>query len=160
MALEAAVTFSDGITGDNPKKGRADTSAVIEYDHRVYSPIDTQMGSVSGHRVHDAVTFIKPIDKASPLLYECACTGKRIGSVQFDWYWVNPQTGTEDKYFQTLLTNALVASVEHIIPNTKDPSLEKLVHMEKVMLLYEQINWAHIDSNIEFTDSWREPVGA
>ena len=159
MPLECALYYTNGIVGSNSKRGRADSSAVIEFNHEVYSPIDTQMGSVSGARVHGAVEFVKPIDAASPLLYKHATTGEQIDELKFSWYNINPTNGQEEVYFTHTLTNVKVAAVEQTLPNTKDPSKEKLVHMEKVQVLYEKINWHYQDAegkNLEHEDSWKE----
>ena len=156
MPLECAVYFGE-FEGDNSKRGREGSSSVIEFKHKVYSPIDPQMGTVSGARVHDAVEMVKPIDKASPLLYQHATTGQQLNEVKVEWYQINPTNGQEETYFTHTFKNVKVASVEQYLPNTKDPSLEKQVHLEKVSLLYEQINWMHKE-NIEHTDSWKEAV--
>lgn len=156
MPLECALYYSNGIKGSNTKKGRPDSSVVIEFDHEVYSPIDTQRGTVSGARVHGAVELVKEIDTASASLYQAACTGQILDEFKIDWYRINP-TGTEEVYFTHLLKNVKVASVEQYLPNTKDPAKERQTHLEKLQLLYEQITWTHVDG-FEYTDSWKEPV--
>lgn len=156
MPLESALYYSDGITGSNNKKGRADSSVVIEFDHRVYSPVDTQRGSVSGARVHDALVVVKEVDKATPLLYQAACSGKTLPEFKIEWYRISP-TGQEEPYFQHTLKNVKVASVEIMLPNTKDPAKEKQTHLEKLELLYEEITWTFLDGQIEHVDAWKAP---
>ena len=156
MALEGALYYSDGIVGGNKKKGRADTSVVVEFDHEVYSPIDTQRGTVSGARVHKELVVVKEIDPASASLYQACATGQTLDELKVTWYRINPQGG-EEPYFSHTLSNVKVASVQQILPNTKDPSKEQLTHLERVRLLYERIAWKHEDG-YEFEDSWAEPA--
>jgi type VI secretion system secreted protein Hcp len=154
MPLESAVKYSDGIKGSNGKKGRAGTSAVVEFNHQVYSPRDTQMGSFTGARVHGEVEVVKEIDTASAPLYQAVCTGQVLKELAVDWYRINP-SGQEEVYFTHTLTNVRVASVEQILPNTKDPAKETQGHLERLRLLYEQISWKHIEG-FEFEDAWKD----
>lgn len=154
MPLEIAVTYSNGITGSNTKAGRADTSAVIEFNHKVYIPVDEQMGTPTGTRVHCPVIFVKPIDAASPLLYKACCNGEILDELLFDWYAI--QEGAEAIYYSTKLTNVMVSSVEDVLPNTKDPTKEKQVHLERVELRYGDIEWEYKDGGIIHMDSWSQ----
>ncbi len=153
MALEGALYYSDGIKGANTKGGREGSSAVIEFHHQVYSPIDTQMGRVSGARVHGAVEVIKEIDTASVNMYKACCTGETLDELKIEWYRI--VDGRETLYFTHTLTNVKVAAVEQILPNTKEPSKEQYVHLERLKLLYEKINWRH-EEGYEFEDAWAE----
>lgn len=157
MPLECALYYSDGITGSNTKKGREDSSVVIEFDHKVYSPVDTQRGSVSGARVHAPLVIVKEVDKATPVLYQAACEGKTLPEFKVQWYRISPD-GKEEPYFEHTLKNVKVASVEMLLPNTKDPAKEKQVHLERLEVLYEQVSWAYLDGQIEFIDSWKDAV--
>jgi type VI secretion system secreted protein Hcp len=153
MALEGALYFSDGIVGSNTKGGREGTSAVIEFNHSVYSPVDAQMGRVSGARVHAPAEIIKEMDTSSASLYKACCTGETLDELKVEWYRI--VDGKETLYFTHTLTNVKVASVEQILPNTKDPSKEQYVHLERLKLLYEKINWKH-EEGYEFEDAWSE----
>lgn len=155
MPLECALTYSDGIVGSNTKGGRTNTSAVIEFEHKVSSPVDTQMGIVTGARVHDSVVLKKPIDTASPPLYQACCNGTTLESMKIDFYNITPE-GQETIYYTITLSNVKVTSVKEILPNTKDPSLESQVHLEEVKLLYERINWMH-HAGYEYEDAWVDP---
>jgi len=155
MALEGALYYSNGIVGANTRSDRSDSSAVIEFDHSVYSPTDKQRGIVSGARVHGNVELIKEIDTASANLYKACCNGETLDELKILWYRINP-TGQEEVYFTHTLTKVKVAAVEQILPNTKDPSKEQYRHLERLKLLYEKINWKHEDG-YEFEDAWTAP---
>lgn len=155
MPLESAIYYSDGIVGSNTKAGRADSSVVVEFSHEVYSPVDTQMGTISGARVHGAAVVMKEVDAATAPLYQACCTGQTLEELRVEWFRINPQ-GQEELYFTHTLSNVKVASVEILLPNTKDPSREQYRHLEKLQLLYEKMNWKHEDG-YEYEDSWAEP---
>jgi type VI secretion system secreted protein Hcp len=152
MALEAALYYSNDIVGANTKGGRDGSSAVIEFEHEVYSPTDTQRGIVSGARVHGNVILTKEIDPASANLYKACCNGETLDELKIEWYRINP-TGQEEVYFTHTLSNVKVAAVEQILPNTKDPSKEQYRHLERLKLLYEKINWKH-EEGYEYEDAW------
>lgn len=156
MPLESAVYYSNGIKGSNTKGGREDSSAVIEFDHEVYSPTDQQRGTVSGSRVHGAVNIMKEIDTASAPLYQACCSGQTLDELTVEWYRINP-SGEEELYFTHTLSNVKVAAVEQVLPNTKDPAKEKQTHLEKLKLLYEKINWKH-EEGYEYEDAWTVPA--
>ena len=153
MPVEAALYYSDGIKGANTKGGREDSSAVIEFNHEVYSPVDTQMGRVTGARVHGTVELVKEIDTASANMYKACATGETLDELKVEWYRI--VDGKETLYFTHTLSNVKVAGVEQILPNTKDPLKEKQVHLERLKLLYEKINWKH-EEGYEYEDAWSE----
>ncbi len=154
MALEGALYYSNDIVGSNEKGGRDGSSAVIEFDHEVYSPTDTQRGIVSGARVHGNVVLTKEIDTASAILYQACCNGQTLDELKVEWYRINPM-GQEELYFTHTLSGVKVAAVEQILPNTKDPSKEHFRHLERLKLLYERINWKH-EEGYEFEDAWKD----
>lgn len=152
MALEGALFYSNDIVGSNTKGGRDGSSAVIEFNHEVYSPTDTQRGIVSGARVHGNVIITKEIDPASANLYKACCNGETLDELKIEWYRINA-TGQEEVYFTHTLSNVKVAAVEQVLPNTKDPSKEQYRHLERLKLLYEKINWKH-EEGYEYEDAW------
>jgi type VI secretion system secreted protein Hcp len=155
MPLECALYYSNGITGSNSKGGREDSSVVIEFDHMVYSPVDTHSGSMTGARVHGPVMVTKEIDKASPLLYKAATTGETLSELRVEWFRITPE-GVEEMYYKHTLRNVKVTSVEEVLPNTKDPALERQTHLEKLKLMYEEIEWEFVDGGLLHMDTWRK----
>lgn len=152
MPLECAMTYSNDIVGSNTKGGRAQTSAIVEFSHQVYSPVDVQEGTVTGSRVHGTAEVTKEIDTASPSLYQACCTGQTLDQIVIDFYKITP-AGKEEIYYTITMSGVKVASVTNNVPNTKDPSFEKLNHQERVSFLYEKINWKHADG-YEYEDEW------
>jgi type VI secretion system secreted protein Hcp len=105
--------------------------------------------------VHQPIKLTKVYDTASPLLYQACCKGETLPEVKILWYAID-ETGTEKEYFTHTLTNAKVAGVRALMPNTKDPEKERYVHHEEVTLVYEKIQWEYKDGNIKSEDSWLE----
>lgn len=157
MALESALYYSDGIVGSNTKGGRADSSAVVQFSHEVYSPVDQQRGIPSGARVHGPVTIIKELDTADVALYQACCTGQTLEELRVEWFRIN-QTGQEELYFTHTIKEVKVASSEVLLPNTKDKDKEAYRHLVKLTLLYEEMVWKH-EEGFEYADGWKlEPA--
>ena len=154
MAIPAYMKI-EGIPGSVQVKDRVDTIEVLEFDHKVYLPIDKDDGSITGTRKHGAITFHKAFDKASAELYKKVCTGENIGSIKIDWYEINPK-GSEEYYFTHELKNCKISSVRSYMHNVKDPTRETFVHQEEVSIRYEEITWAFKEGNIQHSDQWNE----
>jgi type VI secretion system secreted protein Hcp len=154
MPLECALYYSNGIKGANTKKGRVDSSAVIEFNHEVYTPRDTQRGVATGARVHGTVDLVKEIDTATPSLYQALCTAQLLDELRVEWFRINSM-GQEELYFTHTISGVRVTAVEGYLPNTKDPAKERQTHLEKWHFSYEKINWRH-EEGFEFEDMWAE----
>jgi type VI secretion system secreted protein Hcp len=154
MPIPSALYYSNGIKGSNPIRGREDSSEVVEFNHNLRIPLDAHMGTISGKRVHSPVTVTKEIDTASPMLYQACAEGRTLDALTVEWYRINDQ-GNEERYFSHTLKNVKVAEIEAVLPNTKDPAKERLTHLEKVSLMYEQIEWRH-EEGYEYLDAWTE----
>ncbi len=156
MPLESALYYSNDIQGSNSKGKREGSSVVIEFNHKVYSPTDDQRGIFTGSRVHSPVRIVKEIDTASPQLYQACAQGQTLDELKITWYRINP-TGGEEQYFSHVFSGVKVASVEEILPNTKDPSKATQTHLEDVRFMYEKMTWTHVDG-YEFEDAWKDAV--
>ena len=63
MPLECALYYSDDIKGANTIASREGSSVVVEFNHQVQQPVDTQKGEVSGARVHHTVEMLTENDR-------------------------------------------------------------------------------------------------
>ena len=152
MPMECALFYSNGIKGSNTKGGREDSSAVIEFNHEVYRPVDPQKGVVQGTRVHKAIDLIMELDTAVPSLYKSCCKDEQLDELVVKWYDTKDQL-----YFTHTLKKATVASVEVILPNTKDPSKERSPHLVRMRLQYEEIEWNHVGGKgLQYPDAWKK----
>ena len=155
MPIECALFYNDamGIKGSNIKGGREDSSAVIEFNHKVRSPRDVHTGMASGSRVHGTVRVLKPVDAASPLLFKALCRNDVLPELEVKWYRV--VDGVETEYYHHKLSNVRVVSVEDVLLNSKDKAQEHMPHAEEVELGYEKITWTYDDGGLEYEDDWR-----
>jgi type VI secretion system secreted protein Hcp len=157
MPIESALFYDDalGIKGSNTKKGRADSSVVIQLDHEVFTPVEEQRGVVTGARVHRPVNLLKEIDTASAGLYQACCEGKTIPKLTVKWYEIDGTSADEVEHFHTILEGVKVVSVVQRLPNSKEEAEAKKRHLEELKLMYEKITWKHL-AGFEFTDMWKE----
>jgi len=157
MPTPAYVFFNDDqgnqIDGSVQIADREGSSEVIEFDHGIRIPTDSHTGKLTGVRMHGSARLVKAYDSASPLLYRACCVGQTLSEVTFHWYQID-DTGTEVEYYRHTLEQVKVAGVKSYMPNTKDPRMEKMTHLEEVNLVYGKITWLFVDGSLEYTDSW------
>lgn len=157
MPIPAYAWFKDSggaeIKGSVTIAEREGSCEVMEFNHEVRHPTDNTSGKLTGQRVHEPLTLIKPFDAASPMLYKACCKGETLKEVEIKWYAID-DTGAEKEYFSHKLENAKVSSIRALMPNTKDPDKERYVHGEAVSLLYEKLTWKYADGNKEYQDDW------
>ncbi len=152
MAIPAYMKI-DGIPGSVAVSGREDTIEVLEFDHKIYLPIDKDDGSITGTRKHGAITLHKAFDKSSAELYKKVCKGEDIKEIVINWYEITPQ-GTEEVYFVHTLNNCKISSMRSYMHNVKDPTKETFVHQEELCIRYEKITWLFKEGNHQHTDLW------
>lgn len=145
------------IQGSVSMKGREGTILVNQYDHAIRIPTSPQTGQAMGKRIHEAITFVKYVDKATPKLALACTRGERMKHLTFDFYRIN-QMGVEEKYFTVKVENAVIVSVRTWFPNVLDKATESYGHMETVQVTYEKITETHNIDRTEMEDSWNAPA--
>jgi type VI secretion system secreted protein Hcp len=143
------------IKGSVDVAGREGSIEVLEFHHEVRIPTDPDTGSLTGTRKHEAMTFVKAYDAASPYLYKAVCEGQTFTEVELKWYRID-ETGTETEYFNHKLEGVKVCSVKPIMHNVKAKEFERFVHMEEVCIRYQKIVWTYLDGNLQASDAWKE----
>ncbi|MBD3322441.1 MAG: type VI secretion system tube protein Hcp [Chitinivibrionales bacterium] len=128
---------------------------VHEFNHEVRIPTDPDTGKLTGTRKHEAITLVKAFDASSPYLYKAVCEGQTFKQVELKWFRID-DTGTETEYFNHLLEDVKICSVQPIMYNVKDPTKERYLHLEQVCMRYQKITWTYLDGNLQASDSWRE----
>tara|TARA_Y100000588_G_C13984262_1_gene808626 strand:- start:338 stop:814 length:477 start_codon:yes stop_codon:yes gene_type:complete len=133
-------------------KGREDSIEVLSMGHRITIPADVKTGKLTGNRTHDPMTIIKEIDQSTPFFNKACCSGECLKEVKICLYQIDNH-GKEAAYFQYMLSNARVIAVQPLIGGTEqNHSSDK----EKIALIYEKINWEHLDGNYSYSDTWAE----
>ena len=108
-------------------------------------PRDQATGTISGKRQHSPVTVVKPVDKASPLLYKALCTHEPVNSAEFRFFRpdrVGPEP--DEHYYTVLLENGYVESITAIGRG-----------MEKVGFVFQDITWTYEIGGATHKDSWK-----
>ncbi|OOG23470.1 Hcp1 family type VI secretion system effector [Thioalkalivibrio denitrificans] len=159
MAIPAYLTIRDdqGATIEGPVQiaGRNGSVEVLQFDHQIRIPTDSDTGALTGTRKHEPLTFIKAFDKTSPYLYKACSNGQTLKEVIISWFRID-DSGTEREYFRHRLEDVKVTSVAPTMHNVKDLEKERYPHLEQVAMRYGRITWTYVDGNIEFQDSWVE----
>lgn len=143
------------IKGASKVEGREGSVEAIDLQHEIYMPTDKNTGGLTGVRVHDALSYIAPIDASLPTLLDACARGKNLQSAKFAFYKINPQ-GSEQSYYNIELQNARVTSVRTMVDDVKNEANARKNHRVQVALRYEKITWHYEDGNIQTSDEWRK----
>ena len=151
-----AGAFTEESVGNVYQEGHEDEVLVEAVDHTVTIPRDPQSGQPSGQRVHQALKVTKVLDKASPLIYNALTSGEKLPKVEIKWYRTS-QSGSQEHYFTTRLTDAIIVDVRCNMPNAQDPQMAQFTHLEDVCFSYRKIEWTHEIAGTSGSDDWRRP---
>ena len=167
MALNAYLRLKGAkqgdIKGSVTQKGREGRIAVIAVTHDIVSPRDSASGLPTGKRQHKPLVVTKELDKSSPPLRTALVSNESLTSVTLDFFSskvAGPAglAGTEVNDFTISLTNASIASIALVMPNTRHPDLAKLATYEEIAFTYQKITWTWNDGAITASDDWESPV--
>lgn len=103
---------------------------------------------------HQCLTFIKPVDKSSPLLGK-AITDNETLSCEFSFYRTS-QAGLNECYYTLKLINARISSLHLQVPHTIDDSAGQ--PEEIIELSYESIAWEHRMGGTSAYSIWDERI--
>ncbi|MEB6380973.1 type VI secretion system tube protein Hcp [Leclercia adecarboxylata] len=156
MAIPAYLWIKDDggadIKGSVDAQDREGSIEILSFSHGVLVPTDSNTGKITGTRLHSPLTFEKEFDSSSPYFYKAAVTGQTLKSAEFKWYKIN-DAGQEVEYFNMLLENVRVVSVNPVMHNCKEPALQIHNHNEGIQLRYEKITWKYCDGNVQYSDA-------
>lgn len=159
MASPAYMWLTDSqkqpIMGGTRVVGRDGSIEILEFDHQIRMPTDSDTGALTGTRKHEALRFTKEMDNSSPYLYKACCEGQTLRQVKVSWYRIN-EDGREVEYFRHQLEGVKVTSVRPRMFNIKDSAKERYPHLEEIQFRYAKITWTFIDGNITASDAWNE----
>ena len=111
----------------------------LAYQHEIVTPRDPASGLATGRRQHKPLTLVKPIDRATPHLYEALAKNRKIDDVILKFYRKDPKTGAMTHYYTIQLVDAFVTSVRGWKPNTRDLSADRAGDLEEVSFYYREI---------------------
>lgn len=163
LAIESAV-LPDITKGANTlesvgeifKPSYPDSCLVMSCDHVVSRAVDPQSGQPTSKALHNTYKILKPMDKATPMLYQALITPAKLDSVEITLYR-NSQMGSE-LYLTILLEKCYVTSIKAIKANVLDIHPDMMEYdagdLEEVAFSYKRATWTHNVSNVEFTYDW------
>lgn len=160
MALTAYLKLTGKIQGEIKgsviQKGREGKIAVIAANHQLVSPYNEASGQASGKRMHKPFVITKELDKSSPLLYNLLINNENITSWELQFWTpaVGAATGAgaEKQHYTIRLTNARLVDIRFVMPNNKNPDLQKLTEYEELSFVYQKIEWTWNDGGIMAAD--------
>lgn len=161
MAIPAYLWLKDDggadIKGSVDILDREGSIEVLSFSHGLLVPTDNGTGKITGTRLHAPLVIEKEFDSSSPYLYKAVATGQTLKSAEIKWYKIN-DAGQEVEYFNMLLENVRVVSINPVMHNCKEPALQIHNHNEDIQLRYERITWKYCDGNVQCSDAWNERV--
>lgn len=159
MAIPAYLWLKDDqgsqINGSVNVAGREGSIEVLEFNHNVYIPTDNDTGELTGTRKHAGISILKAFDASSPYLFKACCNGQRLKEAVIRWYKID-ESGQEVEYYQHHLEGVKINSFSPMMANVKRTDLEKLPHIEDVVIRYEKVTHTYLDGNVSYSDSWTD----
>jgi type VI secretion system secreted protein Hcp len=117
MARTAYVTITGArqgpIKGEVTATGREGSIPLITLTSQIATPFDQASGAVTGRRQHRPIVITKPLDQATPKLYDALIKNEVLTDVTIK-FWrpaadragAGAGVGAEQQYFTIALTNA------------------------------------------------------
>ena len=142
------------IQGDSTltSMGRENTIQCVSWESEIYQP-----GASTTPLVHRPIKFVKPVDKATPLLAK-ALGENQTGSGDFKFYRPAPSgAGTEEHFLTVTLAGVRVKSQRILLPNTLTPATATQPVLEEVTLSYTSITIVYEPNGTVTTIDVRAP---
>jgi len=138
------------------QEGHEGESLVFAFRSNAIVPRDPNSGTAIGTRRHEPATFVKPLDKASPMLWQALATGENLECELH--FWRTSTAGTQEHYFTIKWTDAVLVEGKTMIPDTNDTANDSRGHQEEWSFTYRKCDWTHEKAGTSASDDWRKPV--
>eukprot|EP00903_Cladosiphon_okamuranus_P001345 g1343.t1 len=152
--MTADATTADSI-GNLWQQGHEGESLVYAFEQNAVVPRDPQSGSVIATRRHMPTTFMKPVDKATPLMWQALATGETLEiEVQF---WRTSTAGVQEHYYTIKFTDAVLVEGKTILPDVNDEANASRGDTDKWSFTYRKAEWTHEKAGTSASDDYRAP---
>ncbi|UAN54758.1 Hcp family type VI secretion system effector (plasmid) [Serratia sp. JSRIV002] len=131
--------------GNKYQSGHEDQILTLAFEHAVSREQNVNHGPIS---------FVKPIDKSSPL-WGVAISNNECLDVKFDFYRTSA-SGTQELYYSVRLTKAYISRINTIYPHAIDHAENQPEEM--ITLKYQSITWEHHIAGTSGYSIWDERV--
>ncbi|QDU61517.1 Major exported protein [Planctomycetes bacterium Pan216] len=152
---EIAFCTIEGVEGESNVKDQEGNIDVLQFDHDVSKDVDPlDCSKVRSDRRHSSASFIKYMDKATPVLFQKLVQGETIPSIEIKWYR-QPADGSAEPehYFTHKFESCIITSVRPSMSNALEGGPSG--HHECVEFGYRQLTWTSETGGTEFTDEIR-----
>jgi len=135
LTLEIEGVTIEGGSEIAPHEGKIVVHAV---SHSGFSPVDAA-GRI-GAPQHRPITLLKPLDRATPLLWQAWANSSTIDNAIIEFY--RPGSGgAEENYLVMQLSGGAISSIALGSPDNLDPDLMSRPATELITLTYQSISW-------------------
>jgi type VI secretion system secreted protein Hcp len=136
--------------------GREGSIEALEFTDSVRTAREKSSGMATGQRTYDPLTFVKRIDKSSPLLAKALCLNETIEGT-FKFFRPSPSgDGTTQQFFTIAISEGRIAGIKRHSPNVIDPALANEPPTELVSIVFHTIIWTYEDGGVSHEDNWKQ----
>ncbi len=140
------------ISGAVQVSGRIGSIGIFEYMNNIYISTDSDTGELTGTRKRNAINVVKAFDASSPYLFKTCCNGQRQQQAVIRWYSID-DAGRERQDYEHALEGVKINSYSPGMENAKNPTMEKIPHIEAISMRYEKKHTCLIGWDISYSDS-------
>lgn len=140
--LSISLQNGEAIEGDVRDPPHAGRILVKRIEHSVTKPMDLKRVRPVGHEVHSPLIVTKYMDQASPKLAAALASCGTLDVCKFQYFLTGPKAGNVPIFVITL-GNAVISSIETWAPESQPMQFTRSGCLERVLLCYESISWAH-----------------
>ncbi len=155
QGLISSGASTEASIGNRYQAGHEDEIMAQEVSHLVEVPTDPQSGQPSGQRVHKPFSFTCSLNKSVPLLYNALTKGEKLPKVEVHWFRTST-SGGQEHFFTTILEDAIITSINLVMPNAQDKDNSDKTELFKVSMNYRKVIWEHSSAGTSGSDDWRE----
>ncbi|MCG3463395.1 Hcp family type VI secretion system effector [Xenorhabdus bovienii] len=142
--ISTACSTFDSI-GNKYQSGHENEIFIISFEHEI-----TRMSNVN----HRPVSFIKPIDKSSPLLGVSISNNEEL-EIEFFFYRTSI-TGGNELYYSVKLQKAFIERINVSYPHSINHANQQPEEM--ISIKYASITWQHLAAGTSGYSFWEDSV--
>jgi type VI secretion system secreted protein Hcp len=136
----------------DPDFNREGSIECTSFRINITKPHDRTTGLATGRRYYEPITFVKDIDKATPLIAQALTTNEVIEQAEFRFF--DSVGGAETLVYTVTTQNGTIVSQRQFVSDTIDPVLANRPPEEEVGLVFQSITGKWEDGNLSWSDNW------
>lgn len=155
--ITKGATTADSV-GNTWQEGHEDYSLVYDFINHAVVPCDPNSGAAVSSRRHQPTVFEKPLDKASPMLWQALATGEFLEiTIEF---WRTSTAGKQEHYFSVAFVDAVLVDGKTLLPDTNNTANDSRPHVDRWAFTARKVDWTHEVAGTSAADDWRTPVSS